>query len=208
MTNKSLVVVLSLTALILLSSAGLLLVQAQAENRQCETCPMTVDAEAQEHFKVYDGDGNRHWVECTGCTFKLLKTYDSLHVETFCDWYGPEYPITIDISQHGAVATVNPPTVLLLVGGGCTGNRIAYNQTAADELLSKGFSSYTMHMMQQILPANTNVTTVSAKAMTFAASSIDETPQNYLAPAIVAVVGVAVIVVAAVAYKKMKKQKE
>jgi len=63
-------------------------------------------------------------------------------------------------------------------------------------------------MMQQTLPANTNVTTVSAKAMTFAASSIDETPQNYLAPAIVAVVGVAVIVVAAVAYKKMKKQKE
>jgi hypothetical protein len=167
---------------------------------------MEVGADAQEHFKVYDGNGTRHWVECIGCALKLLKTYDTLRIETYCDWYGPDYPITADISGHGSVSNINPETALLLAGGGCTGNRVAYNQTAADALLANGFSQHTMMMMQQPLPANTNVTTIAKRALTFVPTdTTTENPQSPLIPILLGVVAAAVVVVSIVAYKKIKR---
>lgn len=179
---------------------------SMAQTQTCETCPMEVGAAAQEHFKVFDGNGTRHWVECIGCALKLLKTYDAVRIETYCDWYGPDYPIVADISQNGAVATVNPSTALILLGGGCTANRVAWNQTAADALLANGYSEYTMKMMQQALPINTNVTTIPARALTFAASTTrDETGlPSYTIPVLIAVVGIVVIVGAVLGYKKLK----
>ncbi len=181
--------------------------QSIAQTQTCETCPMEVGAEAQEHFKVYDGNGTRHWVECIGCALKLLKTYDAVRIETYCDWYGPDYPIVADISQNGAVATVNPSTALILLGGGCTANRVAWNQTATDALLASGYSEYTMKMMQQALPFNTNVTTIPARALTFAASttSDDAGLPSYTIPVLIAVVGIVVIVGAVLGYKKLKR---
>ena len=179
--------------------------QSLAQTQTCETCPMQVGADAQQHFAVYDGDGTRHWVECIGCALKLLKTYDTIRIETYCDWYGPDYPVVAEISQQGAVTTVNPSTAVILLGGGCTANRVAYNQTAADELLANGYSEYTMMMMQQALPANTNVTTIQKRALTFAATSEEAAPQSYLLPAVIAVVGIVVIAGAIVAYKKVKR---
>ena len=176
-----------------------------AQTQTCETCPMEVGADAQQHFAVYDGDGTKHWVECIGCSLKLLKTYDTIRIETYCDWYGPDYPVVAEISQQGAVTTVNPSTAVILMGGGCTANRVAYNQTAADELLANGYSAYTMMMMQQALPANTNVTTIQKRALTFAATSEEAAPQSYLLPAVIAVVGIVVIAGAIVAYKKVKR---
>ena len=179
--------------------------QSLAQTQTCETCPMQVGEDAQQHFAVYDGDGTRHWVECIGCALKLLKTYDTIRIETYCDWYGPDYPVVAEISQQGAVTTVNPSTAVILMGGGCTANRVAYNQTAADELLANGYSEYTMMMMQQALPANTNVTTIQKRALTFAATSEEAAPQSYLLPAVIAVVGIVVIAGAIVAYKKVKR---
>ena len=178
--------------------------QSLAQTQTCESCPMQVGADAEKHFKVYDGGGSRHYVCCIGCALKTLKTYDTLHIETFCDWYGPDYPVVVDISQHGNVTNVDPATALLLVGGGCTGNRVAYNQTAADALLANGFSEYTLLIGQQALPANTNVTTFPKRAMTFAVTAEEETPQSYLFPAVLALVGVIVIAGAVIAYKKLK----
>ncbi|HEX9261972.1 MAG TPA: hypothetical protein VF893_05540 [Candidatus Bathyarchaeia archaeon] len=194
-------------ALIALAMTVGLIGQSFAQTQTCETCPMEVGADAQEHFVVYDGNGTRHWVECIGCALKLLKTYDTIRIETYCDWYGPEYPVVADISQHGAVATVNPSNTLILLGGGCTANRVAYNQTAADELLANGYSEFTMMMMQQALPTNTNVTTIPARALTFAATTPGEVtePQSYLLPVLIAIVGIVVIAGAIVAYKKLKR---
>jgi len=179
--------------------------QSLAQTQTCETCPMQVGADAQQHFAVYDGNGTRHWVECVGCALKLLKTYDTIRIETYCDWYGPAYPVVAEISQNGGVTTVDPSTAVILMGGGCTANRVAYNQTAADELLANGYSEYTMMMMQQALPANTNVTTIQKRALTFAATSEQVAPQSYLLPAVIAVVGIVVIAGAIVAYKKAKR---
>jgi hypothetical protein len=82
---------------------------------------------------------------------------------------------------------------------------VAYNQTAADALLANGFSQYTMMMMQQPLPANTNVTTIDKKALTFALTdTTTEPPESPLAPILFGVVAVAVVVVSIVAYKKIK----
>ena len=196
--------ILMVVALSVLSLPPILVVQAQ-DDVTCESCPMTVTAEAKEHLKVTDGSGAIHYVCCIGCALKTLKTYDTLHIETFCDYYGPDYAITADISQHGNVSVVNPSTALLLMGGGCTGNRVAYNQTAADALLADGFSEYTMLMMQQPLPANTNITTIPKRALTFAIINGEPVaPQSYLLPAIIAVVGLVIIAGAIVAYKKLR----
>ena len=100
--------------LLILSLNFFSLTQAQVSDQDCETCPMVVNAEAQEHFQVTDGNGDKHYVECMGCALKLLKTYETLHIETFCDWYGPDYKIVIDISEKGAITTVNPSSALVL----------------------------------------------------------------------------------------------
>jgi len=203
MRKKNLSVIVA-TLAIVLSLIGTAL--AQTESYTCETCPMTVGPDALDHLKVTDASGVRHYVECMGCALKLLKTSETIHIETYCDWYGPEYKITADISQHGAVTTVNPESALLLVGGGCTGNRVAYNQTAADALLANGFSEYTMMMMKQPLPDNTNVTTVSKKALTFAAAeTTTEPPQSPFVPIALGIVAAAVVIAAIVAYKKLKR---
>jgi hypothetical protein len=172
-------------------------------NITCETCPMTVGTEAQEHLMVYDGSGTRHYVECIGCAFKLLMSYDTLRIQTYCDWYGPQYTVTANISQHGAVATVRPTTALVLAGGGCTGNRVAYNQTAAEALLLNGFSEYTMPMMQQPLPATTNTTTIAEKAQTYAQSQETVEPFPFV-PLLLAILGVGVAAGSFVAYKKLR----
>ncbi len=203
MKNKILLAITMIIVITLLSSIGASF--AQTETYPCETCPMTVGPDALAHLKVTDGNGTTHYVECIGCAMKLLRDYDTIHIQTYCDWYGPDFPITADISQHGAVTNVTPDTALILVGGGCTGNRVAYNQTAADNLLVNGYSQYTMTMMQQPLPANTNTTTFTAKALTFASPIEEPEGQNVIALALVAVVGIVVIAASVVAYKKMKK---
>jgi hypothetical protein len=202
MKRKNMLSVASVILIAVLGSIGI--ATAQNESYPCETCPMTVGPDALEHLKVTDGNGTRHYVECIGCALKLLKTYDTIHIETYCDWYGPDYPIIIDISQHGAVTTVNPSAALTLVGGGCTGNRMAYNQTAADALLVNGFSQYTMMMMQQPLPANTNVTTIDKRALAFALTDTIEPPQSPLIPILLVVAAIVVVGVSIVAYKKIK----
>jgi hypothetical protein len=205
--NKKMLIAISIILLITFSLIDVSFAAMDINGEQtCETCPMTVGNEALNHLMVTDGNGTRHYVECIGCAFKLLKTYDTIKIVTYCDWYGPNYTITADISEHGAKATVDPSTALLLVGGGCTGNRVAYNQTACDQLLANGYSkNYTMTMMQQALPPNTNTTTLVAKANTFVAGTTESPAFSPTTPIVLAVVGIAVIVVAFVAFKKLKK---
>jgi hypothetical protein len=208
MKGKMEIVIFLVSMLAILSSVSASFAQMQTQDttQDCETCPMKVGADALDHLKVYDGNDTRHYVECMGCALKLLRTCDTLHIETYCDWYGPDYKITADISGQGAVTNVNPSNALLLIGGGCTGNRVAYNQTAADALLANGFSQYTMMMMQQSLPANTNMTSISARALTFAATATpEEALQSPLVLVLLAAVGIAVITGSLIAYKKLKR---
>ena len=195
-----------LTILLLLCTFGITVAQLQTQDNSpnCEVCPMKVGSDAQMHLQVYDGNGTRHYVECIGCALKLLKNYDTLYIKTYCDWYGPNYTITANITGHGAVTTINPPTALLLVGGGCTGNRVAYNQTAANELLSRGFSQYTMMMMQQALPENTNTTTISERALTYTQNQEIQPSNSSFAIVLIATIGAILIIGSIIALKKLK----
>jgi hypothetical protein len=204
---KGIIIKTSILAMfLLLCSAEITFAQMQIQESSidCETCTMNVGADAQSHLKVYDGNGTRHYVECIGCALKLLKTQDTLHIETYCDWYGPNYTVTADISGNGSQTTVSPSTALLLVGGGCTGNRVAYNQTAADELLSNGFSQYTMMMMQQALPANTNTTTITQRALSYVQNQEIQLSNSAVVIILIAIIGAILIIGSVIAFRKLK----
>lgn len=208
MKRTLLVALFLISILSILTSNNVSFAQIGTEenNQNCETCPMIVNAEAQDHLKVYDGAGTIHYVECVGCALKLLKTCDTLHIETYCDWFGPNYKIVADITGNGTTTVVDPTTATTLIGGGCTGNRVAYNQTAADALLTNGFSNYTMTMMQQALPANTNMTTITARALTFAGNQEEQpAPQSPLLWILLGAIGITVIVGSIIAFKKIKQ---
>ena len=113
----------------------------------CETCGMVVTADDEMHFKITDGLNQTRKVECIMCALNLIKFAETLHIETFCDWYGPDYKITIDSTGFGAQVTVNPDTAMYLYTGDCENNRIAYNQIAADNLKT-GYSQYTSLLQQ------------------------------------------------------------
>jgi len=97
---------------------------------------MTVDAMGQTRFNIVDVNGTRHYACCPVCALRLLKSYGELNITSFCDEYGPSYPITIQIKSYGSEVTVNPASALILLGGGCAKNRIVYNSSAADALLA------------------------------------------------------------------------
>ncbi len=110
---------------------------AQTGDKQCEQCGMTVDAMGQARFKIYDSNVTRHYACCPMCALKLLNRLNGvLNITSYCDYYGPNYPIQISIKANGSQVTVTPTTALIINGGSCTKNRIVYNSTAADALLA------------------------------------------------------------------------
>lgn len=171
---------------------------------QCEVCGMDVTAESQARYVATDGNGNVHYVECFMCALQLIKDYPTLQIRTFCDWYGPSYPITVDSNNYGANVVVTPPTAMYLRGGSCVTARAAYNQTAADNLLTNGYSQYTSLEQQYALPLTTQVKTVTeAINAWYVQPKTTETPTNLML-GIVAGVGILVVAVSVVAYKKIK----
>lgn len=172
----------------------------------CEACGMTVTADSQWRYRVTDGQGNTHYVECFMCTLELINKYDTLHIETTCDWYGPGYPITIDSKGYGQTITVSPSTALFLRGGNCVTARAAYNQTAADNLLAYGYSSYTSPEQQYALPTATEIKTVSEAIQTWYAQPLDNTPSASVFITIITV-GIIIIVISIFAFKKLKTTK-
>jgi hypothetical protein len=171
----------------------------------CEACGMDVNAESQARYKVTDGNGKVHYVECFMCALNLVNDYETLHIETFCDWYGPNYPIAIDSTNYGAALIVSPSTAIFLRGGSCVTARAAYNQTAADNLLAKGFSQYTSPEQQYPLPSTTQVKLVNDAIGTwYAQPNTTATPAS-LTLVLISIVGIAVVAGSIFAFKKMKR---
>jgi hypothetical protein len=172
--------------------------------QDCEACGMTVNADAQAKYQIIDGTGKVHYAECYMCALNLINDYDNLTITSYCDWYGPNYLVTVVSSQFGKEVTVTPSTAIFLSGGSCVINRVAYNQTAADALLANGFSEYTLTEQHYALPANTKVTSVTQEALTLSKNA-PALPSNLSLSIIIgAVAGVIVIVLSVVAYKKLK----
>jgi hypothetical protein len=136
------------------------------------------------------------------------KGYEQLHIETFCDFYGPQYKIIIDLDQHGNTTTSTPDTALILLGSkvvkSCANNRIAYNQTAANALLSQGYTEHTMHYQQNPLPEGTPTLPVANAAPMLAKMGITYVPPSPLVPALLLVAGMMILVGSFITYKKLK----
>ena len=165
---------------------------------------MDVTPESQTRYIVTDGTGNVHYVECVMCAMQLINNYETLHIETYCDWYGPNYPITVDTSNFGKTVSVNPSTAIYLRGGSCVTARVAYNQTAADNLLANGFSQYTSPEQQYTLPSTTQVKSVNDAINTWYAQANTTGAPTSLMITLFLVVGAAIIGGSIIAYKKMK----
>jgi hypothetical protein len=174
----------------------------------CETCGMDVTAESQARYKVTDGNGNVHYVECFMCALQLVNDYETLHIKTYCDWYGPNYPVTIDTTNYGNTVTVNPTTATYIRGGSCVTARAAYNQTAVDALMASGFSQYTSPEQRYALPSDSMVTLVKDAVLNIAQNSPTKDAQggqNTTVLLAVAAAGIAFIAIAVVAFKKLKR---
>ena len=171
---------------------------------QCEVCGMDVTAESQARYMVTDGNGNVHYVECFMCAMQLINDYETLHIATYCDWYGPNYPITIDTSNFGQTVSVSPSTAIYLRGGSCVTARAAYNQTAADNLLTNGFSQNTSPEQQYALPSTTQVKLVNDAISTWYAKADTTAAPTSLMLGLALVVGVVIIVGSVFAFKKLK----
>ena len=139
------------------------------------------------------------------CALNLIKFSETLHIETFCDWYGPNYPITIDSTEYGAQVTVNPPTAMYIYTGDCENNRVAYNQTAADNLKT-GYSQYTSLLQQHDWPETPEVIPVTQAVQLY--TNVGSQDNTSLITVIVAISAVVVIAIVGVgAYLKFKPKK-
>jgi hypothetical protein len=167
---------------------------------------MDVTPESQTRYKITDGTGNIHYVECFMCAMQLINDYQTLHIATYCDWYGPTYPIEVDTSNYGATVSVNPPTAIFLRGGSCVTARAAYNQTAADNLLSNGFSQNTSPEQQYALPSTTQVKLVNDAISTWYAKADATAAPTSLTLVLALAVGIVIIISSVVAYKKLKSK--
>jgi hypothetical protein len=197
----------SITLLAILVSFSLTsVVNAQTQGDQiCEVCGMTTSPEAQARYAATDGTGTVHYVECFMCALNLVKDYSKVHIVTCCDWYGPEYTITVDSNNFGNEVTVNPPTAMFLNGGSCVINRAAYNQTAADMLLANGYSQFTLSDQHYALPSNTKVTNALNAALEYGKESeTTGSPQTNVVLIAVAVMGAVVIAGSLLAFRKMR----
>jgi hypothetical protein len=170
----------------------------------CEACGMTVSADSQARYRITDGQGNLHYVECFMCALELINQYDTLHIETTCDWYGPGYPIIVDSKGYGQTVNVNPSNAIFLRGGSCVTARVAYNQTAADNLLTNGFSQYASSEQHYSLPSTTEVKSVKNAIQTWYIQA--DTNQGPVSITLIfaLVIGLVMIGGSVVAYKKLK----
>jgi len=209
---KAILVTLIVVAVVMFGVTGYFSYHFYGYER-CPACGMLITPEMDEHFEIYDGDGNQVYACCIGCVFRLLdpvRGWDELHIKTFCDWYGPDYPITIDAYDHGQRVEFTPDTVKALIGakvtGSCASNRIAYNQTAVEALLENGYHpENTMTFQHCALPEQGAfpIASPSKVAPVLAeAPGIAYVPPSPLLPISFAIIGVVVLVAAIVAYRK------
>jgi hypothetical protein len=136
------------------------------------------------------------------CALNLVNDYDQLTITSYCDWYGPNYTIAVQSSNFGQLVNVSPSTAMFLNGGSCVINRVAYNQTAANQLMANGFSTYTLQEQHHDLPANTNIESLTNAALSLAKNNTNQSPTIPIA--IVAFAGVVIIAMSFVIYRRMK----
>ncbi len=129
---------------------------------------MELDATGQARYRIVDASGAQYVACCPICALKLQKTYGDINITSFCDYYGPNYPITIISKNNGTDVTVNPPDALIIAAGNCMKNRLVYNSSAADALLAtpnNGTSKWLSPLTNATVLANATRMSVAQAAL-------------------------------------------
>ncbi len=181
--------------------------------KHCEACGMAIMPEMEQHLLIRDElTGQQVYACCQGCALKLadpVRGRKEYTIQTFCDYFGPERKITINVKDHGNSVTVDPVTARLLLGAkvvkSCANNRFAYNQEAVDGLLKKGFTQYTMTWQQHPLPEGTPVMEIPKATPVLANGGITYVAPSPIMPMIIAVAGALTLGGSLLAYRKLTK---
>lgn len=181
--------------------------------KRCEACGMAIMPEMEQHLLIRDeATGERVYACCQGCALKLadpVRGCKEYTIQTFCDYFGPERKITINVKDYGNSVTVDPVTARLLLGAkvvkSCANNRFAYNQEAVDGLLKYGFTQFTMAWQQHPLPEGTPVMEIPKATPVLATGGITYVTPSPIMPMIVAVAGALTLGGSLLAYRKLTK---
>lgn len=207
--NKNILALLMIAGITVIGFSGYS-VYKQISETHCEACGMLVTTEIREHIEIMDESGSAHYACCQACMFRLLDPdlgYNNLHIETYCDCYGPDYKIIIDCTQNGNHTISNPTTAVILLGGkivqSCANNRIAYNSTAAEILIDQGFSTYTMSWQRNPLPPMTPVIPVAMVAQNMALKGISYTAPSLILPLSVGGFGLVILILSMLMFRNL-----
>lgn len=178
---------------------------------RCPACGMLITTEMMENFYVVDADtGQRLYACCPGCMLRLVAKWPNLRIEALDSWYGKAAPKIIIEIRNGTVISVTPESARLLLGAkitkSCSHNRIAINETSARLLLEKGYNpNNPVTVFKTQLPEGTPVVTVSAALPGLKDMGIAYTPPSLLLLIGIVIVGVAILAISIIAWKKATK---
>jgi hypothetical protein len=195
-------------AALLVGASGYLLYQDYSRPR-CEACGMVISAESDVNYRIDDTSTNQKlWACCSGCMLRLAAAHPDMHIDALDSWYGESVQkISIDIAD-GSVSSVSPDTALIVLGSkvtnSCVSNRIALNQTSAQLLRDNGYNADNpLSPFKTEVPATAPLLTVQQALVPLKAKGITYTPPSPITMYAAAIVGVAVLVIGIIAWKKL-----
>ncbi len=208
--KKSIVMplVFVVVAAAIIGSSGYLYLQYYATPR-CEACGMLITPEMERNIVMYDANtGQRIWTCCPGCMLRSVAAHPNVNITALDSWYGTSAPTITIIIRNGSVVSVTPDTARILLGTkivqSCANNRIAINSTSAQLLLDNGYNpNNPLAVFKNPLPQGTPVVTVSAVIDGLKAKGISYVPPSMAFIGGIALVGILVLFLGLVAWKKL-----
>ncbi|MEN3035544.1 MAG: hypothetical protein ABC537_04500 [Candidatus Methanosuratincola sp.] len=201
-------IVFVIVAAAILGSSGYLYFQYYATPR-CEVCGMLITPEMERNIVMIDVDtGQRIWTCCPGCMLRSVAAHPNVNITALDSWYGTSAPSIQIIIRNGSVVSVTPDTARILLGAmivpSCANNRIAINQTSIDLLREEGWNpNNPLAVFKNPLPNGTPVVTVAGALPGLAQKGISYVPPSMTFIGGIALVGILVLVIGLVAWKKL-----
>jgi hypothetical protein len=199
-----------IVAAVILGASGYLYYQYYGSPR-CEACGMIITPEMEANIYMLDTNTNqRVWTCCAGCMLRSVAAHHDVHIEIMDSWYGSSAPDTVIEIRNSSVLSITPDTGRLLLGAkivkGCANNRFAINDTSAQLLIQNGYNAANpLTVFKNPLPNGTPIVAVSAALPGMITTGIAYVPPSNLFLVAMIVVGVAVLLLSIVAWKKLIK---
>lgn len=208
MRNLALPAIFIAIAIVLIGVSGYYYNEYYGKPR-CEACGMIVTPDLAANYVITDTtSGQRVYACCAGCMLRVVAAHPNVHIEALDSWYGLAAPkITIDIANK-TVAAVSPNSTIIVLGskisGTCVSNRLAINQTTAQLLVQNGYNaSNPLTPFRTDVPAGTPLLNVSAALTGMLVKGIAYAPPSSALLIGIIAVGMLVLVLGLVAWKKL-----